>query len=246
MAPCPEQARLGRAVAVPVTRDRLVGQFAEVSGGVDPERPAVEVRREVGAVEPLLEVQVRAGGVAGRAEVADQVALVDVLPHDGDDLVQVAVERAVAAAVVDHHVAAVAGGQRPRGGHHAGSGGERPACPGRSGCSSRSRSSSASDPHARSRSTSARSRRASRSPDRWPGSPSWCAPPSRPRGRTRDWSARRHRSRCPGRPEPACEGPAPTSRPEPTRSAARATATTRGGRLIIGHIHHSRLTRAQK
>ena len=40
----------------------------------------MEVRRQVLAVEPLLEVQVRSGRAAGGAEEADGLALVDGLP----------------------------------------------------------------------------------------------------------------------------------------------------------------------
>ena len=95
-------------------------QFVRGLRAAHREGDAVEVRREVAAVHPLLEVQVRAGAAAGAADLADELSLVDALP-DGHPLrQQVGVERAPAAAVVDHHVAAVAAAAEvDDAGHHA-------------------------------------------------------------------------------------------------------------------------------
>src|SRR6266536_34514 len=76
-----------------------------------PGKPLLEVAERVDgdAVDPDLEMEVRAGAEAGAADVADHLALRDVLAAGDRDARLVAVRRGEAAAVVDHHEVAVAG-----------------------------------------------------------------------------------------------------------------------------------------
>src|SRR3954469_4690129 len=81
------------------------------AGRLPPGRPvALEVPQRIDrvAVDSHLEVEVRPGGVAGGADVADYLALGDLLAAADGDARLVAVCRRDPAAVVDHREVAVA------------------------------------------------------------------------------------------------------------------------------------------
>ena len=54
-------------------------------------------------------MQVRAGGVTGRADIADEVALIDIVAGRDGIVRHVAVERREAVAVVDRDIVTIAG-----------------------------------------------------------------------------------------------------------------------------------------
>ena len=122
----PVDHELGGGLADHVRRHRHVDAVGRALGGAVDERGTVEPRLDVLAVQALLVVQVRAGGVARRADRAELGGLVDVLTLDDVHLVEVGVDGGLAVAVIEHHVVAVAlvrgrlGGRHHtgRGGHH--------------------------------------------------------------------------------------------------------------------------------